>query len=183
METLNGDLLLTRSNTRDRVGDVAIVRGIRPRTIVSDLIYRLSVNKEMLAPEFLHLVLMSNLGRSQIMRDARGSSGTMPKIAQSHIRSWRVVMPSLPEQDRICAAVRATSDGIDSTRLRLGREIELLREFRARLTSDVVTGQLDVREAAAKLPELHPTELATADVDDSDDVDAVAEEFLDEDEP
>ena len=33
------------------------------------------------------------------------------------------------------------------------REIDLLREYRTRLIADVVTGKLDVREAAAKLPE------------------------------
>ena len=32
------------------------------------------------------------------------------------------------------------------------REIELLREYRTRLIADVVTGKLDVREAAAALP-------------------------------
>jgi type I restriction enzyme S subunit len=36
---------------------------------------------------------------------------------------------------------------------RLEREIELLREYRTRLVADVVTGKLDVREAAARLPE------------------------------
>ena len=33
------------------------------------------------------------------------------------------------------------------------REIELLREYRTRLIADVVTGKLDVREAAAQLPD------------------------------
>ena len=32
------------------------------------------------------------------------------------------------------------------------REIDLLREYRTRLIADVVTGKLDVREAAARLP-------------------------------
>ena len=32
-------------------------------------------------------------------------------------------------------------------------EISLLREYRTRLISDVVTGKLDVREAAARLPD------------------------------
>jgi type I restriction enzyme, S subunit len=32
------------------------------------------------------------------------------------------------------------------------REISLLREYRTRLITDVVTGKLDVREAAALLP-------------------------------
>jgi type I restriction enzyme S subunit len=32
------------------------------------------------------------------------------------------------------------------------REIALIQEYRARLTADVVTGKLDVREAARHLP-------------------------------
>ena len=40
------------------------------------------------------------------------------------------------------------------------KEIELLREYRTRLISDVVTGKLDVREEAAKLPVIDPEELA-----------------------
>jgi type I restriction enzyme S subunit len=41
---------------------------------------------------------------------------------------------------------------------RADREIALIREYRTRLVADVVTGQLDVREAAAELPE-EPDEL------------------------
>jgi type I restriction enzyme S subunit len=33
------------------------------------------------------------------------------------------------------------------------REIDLLNEFRTRVIADVVTGKLDVREAAARLPD------------------------------
>ena len=36
---------------------------------------------------------------------------------------------------------------------RLEREIDLLREYRTRLVADVVTGKLDVREAAKRLPD------------------------------
>ena len=36
---------------------------------------------------------------------------------------------------------------------RAQRQIDLIREYRTRLISDVVTGKLDVREAAAGLPE------------------------------
>jgi type I restriction enzyme S subunit len=38
---------------------------------------------------------------------------------------------------------------IDNTQ----REIELLREYRTRLIVDVVTGKLDVRKAAERLPD------------------------------
>ena len=46
------------------------------------------------------------------------------------------------------------------------KEIELLKEYRTRLIADLVTGKLDVREAAFKLPEV-PDELSFSDkVDD-----------------
>ena len=41
----------------------------------------------------------------------------------------------------------------DSEVANSNRQIDLLREYRTRLISDVVTGKLDVREAAAALPE------------------------------
>jgi type I restriction enzyme, S subunit len=50
------------------------------------------------------------------------------------------------------------------------RELALVRELRTRLIADVVTGKLDVREAAAKLPEIPPeTELLDEIGDQSQD--------------
>ena len=59
---------------------------------------------------------------------------------------------------------------LSRTIARLEREITLLREYRTRLVADVVTGKLDVRQAASRLPdeELLP-DLAAAD-DDADDL-------------
>ncbi len=55
---------------------------------------------------------------------------------------------------------------------RTERQIELLSEYRTRLIADVVTGKLDVCEAAAALPEVDP--LAAEDtLNDPLDVDAV----------
>jgi type I restriction enzyme S subunit len=181
IEVGDGDVLLTRSNTRDRVGDVCIVRTPRAKTILCDLIYRLQVRAGSIVPEFLVYQLLSNVGRGQIERDARGSSGTMPKISQGHIKSWRILLPHMDEQKRIVENIDAESAPIATTISRLEREIELLREYRTRLVADVVTGKLDVREAAGKLHSM-PDEAAEASdamfdaPDDVDDVDA--EELL-----
>ena len=54
------------------------------------------------------------------------------------------------------AIVRHITNGTTPLRLAINaadREIELLREYRTRLIADVVTGKLDVREAAARLPD------------------------------
>ena len=42
--------------------------------------------------------MLSNYGRWQVERDARGSSDSMPKIAQRHIKGWNVLAPPLDEQ-------------------------------------------------------------------------------------
>ena len=42
---------------------------------------------------------------------------------------------------------------VDSAIARARRQIELVQEYRTRLIADVVTGKLDVREAAARLPD------------------------------
>ena len=42
---------------------------------------------------------------------------------------------------------------IDAAINRARRQIDLIQEYRTRLIADVVTGKLDVREAAATLPD------------------------------
>jgi type I restriction enzyme S subunit len=60
---------------------------------------------------------------------------------------------------------------------RARREVDLLREYRTRLIADVVTGKLDVRVAAAGLPEegeeseLTHAEEASDDIEETEDGD------------
>ena len=51
---------------------------------------------------------------------------------------------------------------------RTEREIALMQEYRTRLTADIVTGKLDVREAAARLPEVSADEEAAAGLEEMD---------------
>ncbi len=98
----------------------------------------------------------------------------------------RVDLPlvSLDEQREIVRFVAEATLGIEVNIFRLNREISLLCEYRTRLIADVVTGKLDVREAAARLPdeaeEPEPLDEADAPTDGedepTDDLDAVPEE-------
>jgi type I restriction enzyme S subunit len=165
-EISDGDLLLTRSNTRERVGDVCIASGVRSKTILCDLIYRLRVRDRYFHPEYLAYQLLSPFGRYLIERDARGSSGTMPKISQAHIRRWRLMQPPLREQVAIARFIDEAKLGITKAIQRVEKEIKLVAEFRTRLITDVVTGKFDVRdvqipgdEMAESVEPLEPTEL------------------------
>lgn len=97
-----------------------------------------------------------------------------------------VLVPVAPpnEQEQIAHEIDSKIASLDAIAARARREIDLLREYRTRLIADVVTGKLDVREAAARLPDEaeEPEPLdeieAEGDTDEAgaDDTDAVPEE-------
>lgn len=66
----------------------------------------------------------------------------------------QVPLPLIPisEQQKIALHLDIAVADVNTIIVRTEREIALMREYRTRLVSDVVTGQLDVREAAKHLP-------------------------------
>lgn len=94
-------------------------------------------------------------------------------------------MPFPPERERdeIVEHVSAHTRASNLRRDLALREIELLREFRTRLTADVVTGQVDVREVASTLPDSPNEGVAAMDLEafggDLEDVDGEGEAFND----
>jgi type I restriction enzyme S subunit len=64
-----------------------------------------------------------------------------------------VAMPPRDEQVRLLRHLDSELLTAVTWQKRVEREVELLHEYRTRLIADVVTGKLDVREAAARLPD------------------------------
>ncbi|MHA0034224.1 restriction endonuclease subunit S [Deinococcus sp. PESE-13] len=91
---------------------------------------------------------------------------------------WDNVEPKLSpteEQKTIANYISSTLTDTERISARAQAEISLLREYRTRLIADVVTGKLDVREAAAQLPEPEQEALP-------EDVDAGEDEGLEDEE-
>ena len=78
------------------------------------------------------------------------------------------MLPPLKEQQEIARFAEFETVGLDTTISRLELEIDLLREYRTRLVADVVTGKLDVREAAARLPDEAVPEAVEEIADDTE---------------
>ena len=64
--------------------------------------------------------------------------------------------PPSSEQIAIVRFLNETTSKVEDAILHARREIKLFHEYRTRLIADVVTGKLDVRSAAAELPESMP---------------------------
>jgi type I restriction enzyme S subunit len=90
--------------------------------------------------------------RSESKGLGTGTSGFM-RLYNDRFGAIHLPLPPREEQDAILKGLGEKLHGLNSAIARTEREIALMQEYRTRLTADIVTGKLDVREAAAKLPE------------------------------
>jgi len=79
-------------------------------------------------------------------------AAAQPGISVEKIQNLRTTVPPISEQEQIAGYIDTETALIDKTITRAEREIELIREYRTRLISDVVTGQVDVRDV--EVPEV-----------------------------
>jgi len=100
---------------------------------------------------FVMWLLNSRSTYGQALQDVMRA--TAPHVNISTIRNYYLAVPSAGEQEEIADHIQSETRSIDLAMERLELEIELLRDYRTRLVADVVTGKLDVREAAARLPD------------------------------
>ncbi len=118
--------------------------------------YPISARADEMSAEYLLLLLLSQpftkFAVDCSMRVA------MPKVNREALANCWLWYPDLTEQSMILEVISRESRPFDNATARAEREIGLLREYRTRLTADVVTGKLDVREATRKLPEFLESE-------------------------
>lgn len=85
-----------------------------------------------------------------------GASGVRQSLSWDTIKTLNILIPPIDEQKNIVEAVYAEYDRSSKTKESIEQEIELLKEYRTRLISDVVTGQMDVR--GIEIPDYTPEE-------------------------
>ena len=86
-----GDLLVSRSNTRDLVGLPGIFDEDRTDVSWPDTMMRLRPDPDRLRPMFLERLLRAPVGRRQIRSFAAGTSASMKKINSTNLQ--RLVIP------------------------------------------------------------------------------------------
>jgi len=96
-------------------------------------------------PRFIYYVLTV----LDLKRFDTGSAN--PTLNRNIIQPERLAFPPPSEQVRIANSLDACLDKLGGAADRAQHEVSLLNEYRTRLIADVVTGKLDVREAATRL--------------------------------
>jgi len=153
LEIRDGDILVSRANTRELLGLAAIAIAPRPKLLLCDKLFRFRTVREKVDPRFLVHVIRQQTSRAQIESSTNGASDFMQNIGQGVIRNLQLSLPPIELQVQIVEWLRLKTSALTAAALKAQREIALLHEYRTRLIADVVTGKLDVREAAARLPD------------------------------
>lgn len=141
-----GDLLFNRTNSRELVGKVGIVRSMdRPTTFASYLVR--------LRPS--HLASANYLNYLLNTREVLGLARSMalPSIGQANLNPSRysaivLPIPSVAEQERITSRLDEMAHRTRDASRAITRQVELLRERRQALITAAITGQFDIPGAA-----------------------------------
>jgi len=119
-------------------------------------------------PKFLQYVMIIANATDAFHRNKIDNA--IPHLTGEMLRAHRFAFPPIYEQKKIASYLESYLRQHETAISRTEREIKLLREYRTRLTADVVTGKVDVREAAKRLPdaaeELPPADELTDEVED-----------------
>ncbi len=127
----NGDLLITRANTRKLVGHVAIVDGIKNPVMYPDLIMKMRVNEQLASVQFVHQYLMTTLTRQFIEENAKGANPSMVKINQETVKKIPLRLPPLGLQSELYKEFSRAESEIRSLRVIVLQKLNALRRLKS----------------------------------------------------
>jgi len=163
-----GDVLMTEGGDPDKLGRGCVWDAQITPCLHQNHVFAVRPNQLNLEPHFLSALMGTRYARAYFESTAKQTTN-LASTNKTKIGQFAVLLPKVGEQQKILSALKEETAPVNIAISRLEREIELLREYRTRLVADVVTGKLDVRAAAAKLPE------TTDDLEALDDTESLIE--------
>jgi len=138
----NGDFLITRSNTPELVGHVAIATGINEPTIYPDLIMRMNPAPDRMVTEFLYYQMRSPSLRKEITGRAQGANPTMKKISNGAVQTLPIAVPSIPTQRAIVKTLNGLAEETQRLESIYQQKLAALDELKKSLLHQAFSGQL-----------------------------------------
>ena len=170
-----GDVLMTEGGDPDKLGRGCVWDGQASPCLHQNHVFAVRPDQYRLEPQFLSAFMGTNCARAYFQSTAKQTTN-LASTNKTKIDRLLVPLPPIDEQRAILAAVAADTQPASVAIDRLEAEIRLLREYRTRLVSDVVTGKLDVRNAATRLPDVPLVDLSDDVGSDSDETELADEQ-------
>ncbi|HBR4038760.1 TPA: hypothetical protein L9U19_004890, partial [Klebsiella pneumoniae] len=127
-----GDMLISRSNTVERVGYVGIFSDERDDVSFPDTMMRLRPNPSLIIPDFLEALLQTTSSREYLMRIAAGTSASMKKINRANLLQMPLKVPSIHLQNEALKELRKLKGTVTALKLRWDGALQLARQIAAK---------------------------------------------------
>ena len=132
-----GDILFNRTNSRDLVGKVAIVRDLEQPVSFASYLIRLRAAKTRANPYWLVALLGSSQCQDRIRKFATPGV-SQANINPTNLKSLTISLPSLAEQQTVARVL----DGADATLVRVRQERARLQRVKDSTSDVLLTGQV-----------------------------------------
>ncbi|GAA3758880.1 restriction endonuclease subunit S [Flavobacterium ginsengiterrae] len=140
IKIFENDIILVK--TGSTIGKVAIIPSHTPEMTLNP---QLVVFKDIkLNQLFLYYMMVSNYFQGYFSVYTAG--GSTPAISQEKINNFKITFPKIEEQINISNFISKKEIEIKNIISKTQQEIELLKEYKTALISEVVTGKVDVRD-------------------------------------
>jgi len=143
-----GDILFVRSSLKlEGIATSSLIEKTDVPLVYECHVIKITTDKTKVNPIFLINYLNCETIKRRLI--SLSQTTTMTTISQEKIASLEIILPTLEEQEIIVQYIFEKNAQIFRTMTTLEKEIDLLKEYRAALISEVVTGKIDVREEVA----------------------------------
>lgn len=143
---------MTEGGDIDKLGRGCVWHAEIPVCLHQNHVFAVRCDRALLLPEFLVGLMASQHGRTYFQLTAKQTTN-LAATNSTTLRAFPILRPPIDEQQAIIDDIARQTVAVSKAVEDAQREISLLREYRTRLLADVVTGKLDVREVAARLPQ------------------------------
>lgn len=148
------DLVLNRLKAHLGVFALAPIKGV-----VSSDYTVLRIKKEKVIPQYLEYLLKSNACRRELVTRVRGIVEGFWRLYTEDLGAIPISVPSIYEQKKLLEEITETESKINTLIQSIQKEISLVEELKVKLISDVVTGQVDVRDEIIPVYEMDSDEM------------------------
>lgn len=162
----NGDFVISGQFAWE--GAVALARPKDSGCVASHRYPILRGRKEYVSSAVLFAVFRTYYGLMLLDHHSRGAAGRNRPLNATRFLKEIIPIPPISAQARIEELLDQEYEVTQS----LTKTVKFINEYRTRLIADVVTGKLDVREAAARLPQAEDvpvSEPVLAEMEEADD--------------
>ena len=137
-----GDLLISRANTIQLVGNCVLVRKEPKRNIMlSDKVLRLVISDNA-DSDFILYSLRTSKSRTQIQNMSTGNQDSMRNIGQDRIKKIEIPLPPLTEQQRIVKEIESRLSQAEAAEASIAEALQKTEALRQSILKKAFSGEL-----------------------------------------